>query len=593
MAYGYIQTFLQFPNAKNGSLYIYVANSTEPANVYDPVNANIISQPLSIDSDGYCQQFWVDTDNLYDMDVRTFNNQQVETHNNVSVLGGSAGATGPQGPQGVQGVKGDTGPAGANGVDGVDGTNGVDGADGADGVSLVSILVDQESDYGRIIYNKSDNVNTWYEAGNIVPDGVGKVKVSASDAAGFLENKVVAGTNISVVSNSQKLTINNTAPETFKTQASQYSTVKDFLNMIIEGTSCLTVSTSADFNKIIFCGAGIGGSGITPRGEWDVAVTYDEGDGVWYYDDTVSPIINRYYVATATTTGVNPFTVGTGWVIMFSIDQLGDQMVKLDSADSTTSFLLDKIKAGDGIVFTRTVDAAGDYITVSGQQVFTVTTTNASRTIDELSHDIKFREGVWTRPLYVGNEIAIDHLNVIESALKTSVMYTATGLPKFDDYGHFKNECDPIRISDVSGLAEAITAAGDGKVKIDAADTKDYLINKLSAGTGITITDAGSTLEISSDLAESSSFFFKSNYNNAGNSGYVAIDQVVFGSQFIDAPNHKIQNLPLGKLLLSTNLKATSNFGAFDYSEDCYSGSTGTQTYIGGENNPLVKFSST
>ena len=481
MAYGYIQTFLQFPNAKNGSLYIYVANSTSPAHVYDPVNGNIISQPLSIDSDGYCQQFWVETDNLYDMDVRTFNNQQVETRNNVCVLGGSAGAAGPQGPQGVQGVKGDTGPAGANGVAGADGTDGVDGADGADGVSLVSILVDQESDYGRIIYNKSDNENVWYEAGNIVPDGVGKVKVSAADAAGFLENKVTSGTNISVVSNGQKLTINNTAPETFKTQASQYSTVKDFLNTIIEGTSGITVSTSADFNKIILSGAGIGGSGFTPRGAWNVATTYNEGDGVWYYDDTVSPVINRYYVATATTTGVNPYTVGTGWIIMFSIDQLGDQMVKLDAADSATSFLLDKIKAGDGIVFTRTVDAGGDYITVSGQQVFTVTATNGSHTIDELSHDIKFREGVWTRPLYVGNEIAIDHLNVIENALNTSVMYTATGLPKFDDYGHYKNECKPIEISDVSGLAGAITAAGDGKVSIETGDAKGYMIDKLSA----------------------------------------------------------------------------------------------------------------
>src|SRR5574343_1240317 len=383
MAYGYIQTFLQFPNAKNGSLYIYVANSTSPANVYDPVNGNIISQPLSIDSDGYCQPFWVDTDNLYDMDVRTFNNQQVETRNNVSVLGGSAGATGPQGPQGVQGVKGDTGPAGANGVDGVDGTNGVDGADGADGVSLVSILVDQESDYGRIIYNKSDNVNTWYEAGNIVPDGVGKVKVSASDAAGFLENKVVAGTNISVVSNSQKLTINNTAPETFKTQASQYSTVKDFLNMIIECTSGVTVSTSADFNKIIISGAGIGGSGFTPKGEWDDTTTYVEGDGVWYYDDSVSPVINRYYVASATNTNSNPYTVGTGWVSMFSIDQLGDEMVKLDSSDSTTGFLLSKIVAGQGITFTRTVDAGGDFITIDGTPVFSVGVNGTDKTISE------------------------------------------------------------------------------------------------------------------------------------------------------------------------------------------------------------------
>ena len=92
MAQGYIQTFLQFPNAKNGSLYVYMANSTNLANVYDPVNGNTISQPLSIDSDGYCQQFWVNTENLYDLDVRTYLNQQVETRNNVSVLGGGSGA---------------------------------------------------------------------------------------------------------------------------------------------------------------------------------------------------------------------------------------------------------------------------------------------------------------------------------------------------------------------------------------------------------------------------------------------------------------------------------------------------------------------
>jgi len=592
MAQGYIQTFLQFPDAKNGSLYVYTANSTNLALVYDPVNGNHISQPLSINSDGYCQQFWVDTENLYDLDVRSYLNQQVETRNNVSVLGGGSGAQGPQGDQGVAGPRGATGPAGSNGADGTDGADGANGADGEDGVSLLSVRVDPESDFGRILYNKSDDENVWYNAGNVLPDGTGKVKTSSGDTAGYLENKIQEGVGIDIVSDTHQLTINNTAPETFKTQASQYSTVKDFLNMIIEGTSGITVSTSADFNKIVLSGAGIGGSGFNPRGEWDIAVTYNEGDGVWYYDDSVSPIINRYYVATATTTGVNPYTVGTGWVIMFSIDQLGDQMVKLDAADSTTSFLLDKIKAGDGIVFTRTVDAGGDYITVSGQQVFSVTTTNGTYTIDGLSNVIKFRDGVWTNPAYVGTEIALDHKSIAQMEGQTTPMFTATGLPKFDDYGHYMNASDPIEISDVAGLADAIVAAGDGKVKIDDADTKDYLINKLSAGTGINITDVGTTLEISADLAESSAFFFKSNYNDAGNSGYVAIDQVVFGSQFIDAPNHKIQNLPLGKLLLSTNLKAVSNFGNFDYSEDCYSGTTGTQVYIIGENNPLVKFGS-
>lgn len=481
MAQGYIQTFLQFPNAKNGSLYVYMANSTNLAIVYDPVNGNIISQPLSIDSDGYCQQFWVETENLYDLDVRTYLNQQAETRNNVSVLGGGSGAQGPQGPQGVAGPRGVTGANGQNGADGADGADGANGADGEDGVSLLSVRVDPESDFGRILYNKSDDENVWYNAGNVLPDGTGKVKTSSGDTAGYLQNKIQQGTGIEVVNDTHQLTINNSAPETYKTQASQYSTVKDFLNMIIEGTSGITVSTSADFNKIVLSGAGIGGSGFTPRGEWDAAITYNEGDGVWYYDDSVSPIINRYYVATATTTGVNPYTVGTGWIIMFSIDQLGDQMVKLDADDSTTSFLLDKIKAGDGIVFTRTVDAGGDYITVSGQQVFSVTTTNGTYTIDGLGNVIKFRDGVWTNPTYVGTEIALDHKSIAQMEGQTTPMFTATGLPKFDDYGHYMNASDPIEISDVAGLADAIVDAGDGKVSIETGDAKGYMIDKLSA----------------------------------------------------------------------------------------------------------------
>lgn len=593
MSRGYLQIVQLNTDCKNGKVYVYLAGGTNLAEIYDPVSGDEITNPVNINSLGYCDAFLVDTATLYDIKVVDFLGAPKLTRMNVSVIGGGAGTAGPQGNQGRPGDKGDKGDKGDTGAAGTDGTNGTDGTDGTDGVSLLNIRVDETSSTGRVIYTKSDDPNNWIEAGDIMPAGIGQVKTTGLDTLGYLDEKIeVTGTGLGLSNTNNKITLENTAPETFKTQASQYSTVNAFLNMIIEGTRGITVSTSADFNKIVLSGAGIGGSGFTPRGAWDAAITYNEGDGVWYYDDSVSPIINRYYVATATTTGVNPYNVGTGWIIMFSIDQLGDQMVKLDADDSTTSFLLDKIKAGDGIVFTRTFAAGGDYITVSGQQVFTVTTTNGSHTINELSHDIKFRDGVWTNPAYIGTEIAIEHKSIAQMEGQTTPMFTATGLPKFDDYGHYMNASDPIEISDVAGLADAIVAAGDGKVKIDGADTKDYLINKLSAGTGINITDAGNTLEISADLAESSAFFFKSNYNDAGNSGYVAIDQVVFGNQYIDAPNHKIHNLPLGKLLLSTNLKATSNFGNFDYSEDCYSGTTGTQVYIIGENNPLVKFGS-
>ncbi len=490
MAYGYIQTFLQFPNAKCGSLYVFIANSSNKAIVYDPVTGSPISQPLSIDVDGYCQQFWVETDYLYDLDVRSYNNQQVETRNNVTVLGGSAGATGPQGPQGIQGEKGDKGDKGDTGAAGTNGTNGTNGIDGADGISLVQIRVDETTDTGKILYNKSDDINTWYDAGDIVPAGLGQVKTNALDTLGFLEEKILAGSDISITQVSDKLVIENTAPDTYKTQASQYSTVKDFLNTIIEGTSGITVTTSADFNKIILSGAGIGGSGFTPRGSWNDTTTYEEGDGVWYYDSNVTPVINRYYVATATNTNVNPYTDGTGWVMMFSIDQLGDQMVKLDNDDSTTGFLLNKIIAGTGITFTRTVDAGGDFITIDGAPVWSIGVNGVDKTIADVSNVLDFVDGEVTEVVWDGTNVRVDHDTYQESG--TTITQTATGLPKFDDYGHYKGESDAIEISDVSGLSSALSTAGDGTVAIQAGDTKGYLEDKIIVAGAIDKATVGS-----------------------------------------------------------------------------------------------------
>lgn len=503
MALAYIQPIFITPAAAGGYIRVFLAGSTDDAPVYNPVTGEVSYSPVPINSAGFSDGFQVVSDNVYDLKVYKANGSLYLTRENVSVLGGSSGAVGPQGPQGVQGPAGATGATGATGAAGTNGTNGTDGEDGTDGVSLVSIRVDETTNTGKILYNLSSDPNNWIDAGDIVPAGLGQVKVTGTDSLGFLEEKVVAGTDVSIDNSGTQLTINNTAPETYKTQASQYSTVKDFLNTIIEGTSGITVTTSADFNKIILSGAGIGGSGFTPKGEWVSGTTYNEGDGVWYYDSGQTPVINRYYVAT-TTTATNPYTDGTGWVVMFSIDQLGDQMVKLDNSDSTTGFLLNKIKAGDGIVFTRTVDAGGDYITVSGQQVFSVTTTNGTYTIDGLGNEIKFRDGMWTKPVYIGTEISLEHKSIAQMEGQTTPMFTATGLPKFDDYGHYMNASDPIEIGDVAGLSAAITAAGNGKVAVENGDTINYLDTKIIAGENVTITKVphltGEALEVAVDL---------------------------------------------------------------------------------------------
>lgn len=570
MARGYIQIAQYFPEAALGKEYIYIAGGTNLATVYDPVSGDAISNPVSIAADGYVQAFVVDDSTLFDIRVVSFNGTTMFTRQNVSVLGGTSGAVGPQGPQGVKGDKGDTGAQGAQGAAGTNGTNGTNGTDGEDGISLVSIRINETTDTGRVEYNKSDDPNTWIVAGDLMPDGIGQVKLYAEDSLGYLADKLEAGAGISIgqPNSNSVLTIENSAPETYKTQASQYSTVKDFLNMIIEGTSGITVTTSADFNKIILSGAGIGGSGFTPKGSWVSGTTYNEGEGVWYYDDSVSPVINRYYVATATTS-TNPYSDGTGWVIMFSIDQLGDQMVKLDNSDFTTGFLLNKIIAGQGITFTRTVDVGGDYITIDGQPTFSVGVNGTDKTISDLSNVVDLVDGELTEVAWDGNNIKVNHETYTESG--TSITQTATGLPKFDDYGHYKGESDAIEISDVTGLADAIANAGDGKVKIDAEDSKDYLVNKLVAGDGIVITDTGSTLTISKDSVDSFDSYVIASAPNTTVGGQLglaigATKEWTESSGMLVAPRDAMMQLNFSAKVAYTNL-GTLGFSAFNGSQ--------------------------
>ncbi len=375
---GYIQSVFNFPNAKNGKLYIYIANSTTLATVYDPLSGDPILPPINIDADGYATQFHADTDTAFDLHINNYLGAPVETRNNVTVLGGTSGATGPQGPQGVQGVKGDKGDTGATGASGANGIDGIDGTDGADGVSLVNIRVDESSNTGRVIYNKSDNPSNWIVAGDIVPAGLGQVRVNSSDNLDYLDQKVIAGDGIAVSSDSgSQIVISNTAADDHTTQATQFSTVTGFLNTVLQAGTGIDLQVTPDFNSIKIMSTGTSVGGFLWKGTWNVETAYNVNNAVWYFDDTISPPVNRLYIATAANQGINPYldTSGTAWSTMIIIDSLGDEYVKLDADDVDTGYLADKLKQGSGITLTRNVTGSSAYYTISGLTLGTTSTT--------------------------------------------------------------------------------------------------------------------------------------------------------------------------------------------------------------------------
>ena len=611
---GYVQPSFFYPKCIAGKMVVLVAGSSQEnpsyGKIYDPVSFNQISPILSIDSNGYVDNFLVDNESVYDIYVYDKLNNLFDTIQNVSIVGGGGGSVpgapgssvyltvNPDGSATISDDSGNTttirnGTNGTNGTNGANGTNGTNGTNGVDGAGIAVIRIRPDSPVNMVEYSLTTDPYIFYEVGALDPDGKGLVKTNANDAMGYLNTKIEAvSPDIEIVEEDNKLKIKNLSPETFKTKVNNYTAIPGFLADLFQAGDSISITPSADFAKLIISASGVGGSGFYPRGAWSDTATYNKGDGVWYYDDSVTPVINRYYVATEDLVSTNPYTVGTGWVIMFSIDQLGDVLVKLDANDTQADFLLSKLIAGTGITFERTDTAEGSFITIKGSPSFTITTNNGTKDIiTDLSSNITFADGVCIIPQWNGNQLIINHKTIEASGTATTL--TATGLPQFDDFGHYQGTDVPITTANIDGLDEALEDAGDGKVSVNAGDTKGYLASKVTAGSGVQIDNQGDHLVISSNITDSSTFSFKSNYNNANNSGYVAIDQVIFGSQFIDAPNHKIHNLPAGKLLLSTNLKAVSNFGNFDYSEDCYSGSTGTQTYIIGDNNPTVKFSTT
>lgn len=212
--YGYLQTLLYCPSAKDGHAYVYLANTTTEAVIYDPQSGEPINQPLAVDSEGFVEGFLVEADIYYDLYIYDFLNSLVLTRDNLVLNGSSGGLPGNDGKSVYLQVLGDgsariydelgnstiikSGTDGIDGTNGTNGNNGTNGTNGTNGVSLEAIAVDGTVDTGRIIY-KLSNSPDWTVAGDILPNGMGQAKINSSDTLGYLDAKLGGSDGVSMV----------------------------------------------------------------------------------------------------------------------------------------------------------------------------------------------------------------------------------------------------------------------------------------------------------------------------------------------------------------------------------------------------------
>lgn len=423
MSTAYLQISMYFPECLGGSCSVYIAGGATLATIYDPVSGAPVANPATIDSEGYVSAYVVDVDASYDLAIKDHLGALRYTRESVSVIGGSGvGPTGPQGPQGPVGPAGATGATGPAGAPGTPGANGANGTDGSDGVSLAQILVDPTSETGRVIYSLSNAPDVWYEAGNVLPNGIGLVKASINDSAGYLNSKILAGPGISLEKTDSGMTISCDYDDDHKTQVNQVSTLHGYLSELVQAGVGIHVSMDASYNRLIITATGEASGGWQWGESWDSATTYTANTAVWYFDSNGGSPINRLYIATATSTNVNPYTdagSGTGsyWSCMLAVDYIGDQFVKLASDDTTAGYLAEKLRAGNNVILTRVDEAGGSYYNVSTVSPYTVTAGVVAKDYTTLSGNISITGAGGNSVAWNGNNVQITGLALGETNL--------------------------------------------------------------------------------------------------------------------------------------------------------------------------------
>lgn len=246
--------------------------------------------------------------------------------------------------------------------------------------------------------------------------------VNADDSMGYLSDKVEAGVGVAVeVTASNKLKVSNTQPDTMMTKAHAVSSVPGFLSSLMQAGTGINMALSADMEKIVLTATGSAVGGFYWKGTWDAEGTYNVNNAVWYFDHTGELPVSRLYVATTQNQGVNPFTdagIGTGtcWSCMMAVDYMGDQFVMLDSTDTQSGYLADKLKAGQYVTLTRTADANGAWYTVDCAAPYAVKTNGTTKTYADLDGKIEIVGTGGTTTYWYGTQLMVQSITLGEGA---------------------------------------------------------------------------------------------------------------------------------------------------------------------------------
>lgn len=423
---------------------------------------------------------------------------------------GFQGAAGPKGETGLFGPQGETGLPGEKGYDGMPGVPGptgdmgatglpgVKGDSGPTGAGINRLWVDTNPLAGaELKYSLDTNPDGELSAGNIFPAGYGQVKSSAADALGFLNEKVSAGEGVDIVKTDSGLEIS--APNSQKVRASIQGLTGGFLEEVLAAGANVTLTPSADGTKLII-NANATGGGFTPKGEWSKSNTYSIGDGVWFYEGAVTPVVNKYFVALVDNPTDDPsVNANNQWFLMFAIDKMGDMLVKLDALDKTSSYLLNKLEF-DPATFTVVRDnssspTTGSILKISASKI-KIKVGTSEMFLSDFANTLEIQTDNYISAAITSGKVQVSHKTIKESNAPEA--FSALR-PKFDDHGHFVGgSTGGILLSEVEGLDAALAGAGKGEVKISETDTKGYLSDKIKAGVGAAIFEKEGSLEIAS-----------------------------------------------------------------------------------------------
>ena len=366
-------------------------------------------------------------------------------------------------------------------------------------------------------------------------ENIGKVCVQQQDTPEYLRSKILQGDRITITDNDHTLTINADVQNgDHKVLASSGDTTADYLDQKLSGSGVVAVTDNTTSLSV----------GITPSSTDGQVLTTDNGSVAWKTPTTQtgdhkvavnSSDSSPDYLFSKIEAGTNISTsVSSGKVKIDAATQTGDHKVVVDSSDTNPQYLGNKLKAGVGmnisyynhdkmeiaslgqckVALLGTMDYLGNKILQGSGITLTKTDNDITIAADTQTGDHKVSTDGTDTANYLENKIeAGSNVSITKSSGKLVISSTDTGMlnpmTTSGDIITGGASGTPGRLgvgtngqvlmvsSGVPSWQTIPTQTGDHKVIVDGADTwPSYLKDKLQAGTGITLNNTGSRVEI-------------------------------------------------------------------------------------------------